>query len=42
MPAITPEYEPLPRQPSTRTGIKDTDFATPVVEPPIVPATWVP
>ena len=42
MPAITPDVEPLPLQPSTRTGTIETDFATPNVEPPIVPETCVP
>ncbi len=42
MPAMTPELEPDPLQPSTRTGIRVTALATPYVVPPTVPATWVP
>ena len=42
MPAMTPELVPEPAQSSTRTGTSVTAFATPYVEPPTVPATWVP
>src|SRR5919205_107767 len=41
-PAITPEVEPLPLQPSTRTATSVTALATPYVEPPTVPETCVP
>src|SRR5215813_8149604 len=41
-PDITPEVEPEPLQSSTRTPRGSELFATPVVEPPIVPATCVP
>ena len=39
---MTPEVAPLPAQLRTRTGISDTAFATPYVEPPTVPATCEP
>ena len=42
MPAMTPEVLPDPVQPSTRTACRVTPLATPKVEPPTVPATWVP
>src|SRR5262245_41033420 len=38
-PAITPEFEPEPLQSSTRTPRSNALFATPYVDPPIVPAT---
>ena len=38
-PAMTLDIAPLPRQLSTRIGTNLVDLATPVVEPPIVPAT---
>ena len=38
-PEMTFDKAPLPRQLSTRTGTNLVDLATPVVEPPIVPAT---
>jgi hypothetical protein len=41
-PAMTPEVDPLPAQSRTRTGRSVTCLATPYVEPPTVPATWVP
>src|SRR5207253_9489863 len=41
-PAMTADVEPEPLQSSTRTATSDTPFATPYVEPPIVPATCVP
>jgi hypothetical protein len=41
-PAMTPLFEPEPEQLRTRTGWIVTCFATPYVEPPVVPATWVP
>ena len=41
-PAMTPDVEPEPLQLSTRTANKRTLLATPYVDPPIVPATWVP
>src|SRR5918992_6360919 len=41
-PAITPDVLPEPLHPSTRTAVRLTDLATPWIEPPIVPATWVP
>jgi hypothetical protein len=42
MPAMTPDVEPDPSQPSTRTATRRTAFATPYLAPPTVPATWVP
>ena len=42
IPAITPEVDPLPLHDMTRTGTSVTDFATPNVVPPTVPATCVP
>ena len=42
MPAITPEFEPLPAQSRTRTATRLTPLATPYAEPPTVPATCVP
>ncbi len=42
MPSITCDHEPLPLQSSTRTAMSVTLFATPYVELPTVPATWVP
>ncbi|MET3425671.1 hypothetical protein BJ973_004883 [Actinoplanes tereljensis] len=42
MPETTPAVVPLPEQLSTRTPIRVTSLATPYVEPPTVPATWVP
>jgi hypothetical protein len=41
-PAMTPELVPLPEQSRTRTGTNETAFAMPYVDPPTVPATWVP
>src|SRR5262245_39345086 len=42
IPAITWDVVPEPWQFSTRTATMLTFLATPYVEPPIVPATWVP
>ena len=39
IPEMTFDIAPLPRQLSTRIGTNLVDLATPVVEPPIVPAT---
>jgi hypothetical protein len=41
-PEMTPAVVPPPVQLSTRTPTSFTDFATPYVEPPTVPATCVP
>ena len=41
-PAITPALEPDPLQESTRTAKRVTLLATPKVDPPTVPETWVP
>ena len=42
IPAMTPEYDPLPVHESTFTPTSFDLVATPYVFPPIVPATWVP
>jgi hypothetical protein len=42
MPEMTPESEPEPSQPRTRTATRLTFLATPQVALPTVPATWVP
>jgi hypothetical protein len=42
MPAMTPDHVPLPEQLRTRTATMFTLFATPYVEPPMLPATCVP
>src|SRR4030095_5319180 len=41
-PVITSEICPLPLHGNTRTECRETFFATPKVEPPTIPATWVP
>lgn len=42
MPATMPAVEPVPSQPSTRTGTTSAPLATPYREPAVVPATCVP
>ena len=42
IPSTTPETVPDPWQSRTRTATRLTAGATPRVEPPTVPATWVP
>lgn len=41
-PAMIPDQLPLLSQPSTRTLTSAASRATPYVEPPTVPVTWVP
>ena len=42
MPLTVVDVKPEPSQSSTFTGTMVTPLATPNVEPPRVPATWVP
>src|SRR4029453_13964108 len=42
IPAMTPDVDPEPLQPRTRTGCSSTDLATPQMEPPTVADTCVP